>query len=139
MKLPNKKDFNAYPGYLDEESAWENFGDLTIDDAYLKFCENPINYQEDFMFMGWQAFKFYFPVIETYIQKATLDEDDSEFWILGCGIENQIEKQKLDKNFYQKIHNLAKFTIEKTMTSTLPEKEKKKINKVWSLIKKKTT
>ena len=49
-RLPSKEDFVPY-GTLDELRAWENFGGLSLDEAYDKLCENPLYYQEDFMWM----------------------------------------------------------------------------------------
>ena len=88
MELPVEK---AFGGCLDGQHAWKQFGGLTVDEAYSKFCENPDFYQEDFMFMGPKAFLFYFPVIEKYIKtvKPGDDLDDCCFWIIGCAMESQ--------------------------------------------------
>ena len=69
MNLPNQKDFYQSELNLDGHRAWKNFGGLTVDQAYEKFCENPGYYQEDFMFMGGPAFTFYFPIIDRYIRE----------------------------------------------------------------------
>ena len=69
MNLPNQKDFYQSELNLDGHRAWKNFGGLTVDQAYEKFCENPNYYQEDFMFMGGPAFTFYFPIIDRYIRE----------------------------------------------------------------------
>ena len=69
MNLPNQIDF--YQSELDPDGrrSWKNFGGLTVDQAYEKFCERPDIYQEDFMFMSGPAFTFYFPVIDRYIRE----------------------------------------------------------------------
>ena len=91
--LPTRDDFDAFEGYLDEICAWNNFGGLNLSDAYVKFCESPDIYQEDFMFMGSVAFSYYFPVIERYIRETRVEsEDDIEIeaiWILAHCIHQQ--------------------------------------------------
>ena len=67
--LPSKGDFVRF-GSLDEECAWKNFGGLSIDAARLKFDENPLYYEEDFMWMGRSAFAFYFPVIDSFLRNT---------------------------------------------------------------------
>jgi hypothetical protein len=64
--LPTERDFDPWHGNLDAQCAWRHFGGLTLDQAHARFRENPLGYQEDFMFMGPVAFAFYFPVIEDY-------------------------------------------------------------------------
>jgi hypothetical protein len=66
--LPTEQDFDPWGGDLDAQCAWRNFGGLAIDRAKAKFRENPLLYQEDFMFMGTKAFAYYFPVIEEYLR-----------------------------------------------------------------------
>ncbi len=66
-RLPSKEDFVPY-GTLDELRAWENFGGLSLDEAHDKLCENPLYYQEDFMWMGIQAFAFYFPAVDRFVR-----------------------------------------------------------------------
>lgn len=91
--LPDREDFGALPGYLDEICAWENFGGLNRTDAYAKFCEDPELYQEDFMFMGSVAFSYYLPVIEQYVRESCVaPEDEFEveaIWVLAHCIRQQ--------------------------------------------------
>lgn len=92
-KLPTREDFGADYGCLDAICAWENFGGLSLADAYTKFCESPDIYQEDFMFMGSVAFFYYFPVVERYIDESRADSsNDYEvegMWILAHCINQQ--------------------------------------------------
>jgi len=67
-ELPNERDFDPWVGNLDAQSAWREFGGLSIDQAYSKFIENPLHYQERFMFMGGRAFVYYFPVLDRYLR-----------------------------------------------------------------------
>jgi hypothetical protein len=90
--LPTKNDFDPWEGDLDAETAWRNFGGLTLAEAHSKFRERPEIYQEDFMFMGGKAFAFYFSVIEDYLRQtpeAESEDDDRQAWILAKCIHNQ--------------------------------------------------
>lgn len=82
--LPTQEDFDAIDGPLDAICAWENFGGLNLSDAYLKFCENPLRYNEDFMFMGSGAFFYYFPVLERFVNDSRVGLDgDFEVECIG--------------------------------------------------------
>ncbi|MBK8094421.1 MAG: hypothetical protein IPK32_21270 [Verrucomicrobiaceae bacterium] len=74
--LPAEHDFDPLGGCLDAQNAWRNFGGLTVPEALTKFRENPIHYQEDFMFMGGRAFVFYFPVLDTFLREFVTSEHD---------------------------------------------------------------
>ena len=90
MTLPTIKDFTVAEkpeDDLDGFHAWKNFGGLTMEVAYIKFCENPDCYQEDFMWMGPRAFAFYFPVINRFIREEECAvEFDEITWILAYSI-----------------------------------------------------
>jgi hypothetical protein len=139
MRIPTETEFDTYGGGQDAQCAWKNFGGLSVDSAYRKFLELPEVYQEDFMFMGWVAFEFYFPVIEKYLlQVEPMDEsDDCESWILGCGIENQISanEKRISKAFRECLKNLCLMVIDKFSTSILSKKEKDRILKQWNKTK----
>jgi hypothetical protein len=89
--LPTEHDFDLYGGNLDAQSAWRNFGGLSIADALTLFRENPIHYQEAFMFMGGCAFVFYFAVLDAFLREFRLTEhqDDSQAAIIGSGVAAQ--------------------------------------------------
>jgi len=95
-QLPQKSDFVEYPGDLDQECAWQHFGGLTLEEAKSRFAENPLRYQEDFMFMGTGAFLFYFPVLDDHLRNTPEDNefDDNEAWIIAHCIKNQIESDE---------------------------------------------
>lgn len=90
-ELPSERDFDPLPSHLDAQAAWKNFGGLHLDEAHAKFCENPLSYQEDFMFMGAVAFEFYFPVLDRYLRETCGHGagDESVVGILAHGIEMQ--------------------------------------------------
>lgn len=52
---PSQVDFYPFGGCLDAQSAWRNFGGLTLEQGHVRFCSAPEVYQEDFMFMGCRA------------------------------------------------------------------------------------
>lgn len=86
--LPGERDFDPHEGDLDAQSAWENFGGLSLAEAYEKFLENPGTYSEDFMWMGGKAFVYYFPVLERYLLVTPIwSEENGHEWcqILGLG------------------------------------------------------
>lgn len=93
VALPTERDFDPFGGDLDGQSAWRSFGGLTIADALTLFRENPIHYQEAFMFMGGRAFVFYFPVLETYLREFRLtdQDDDSQAAMIGSCVALQFQ------------------------------------------------
>ena len=104
-QLPTKQDFGATAGCLDAFEAWKNFGGLTLDEAYEKFCQAPETYQEDFMWMGGAAFAYYLPLVERYLRETTLDPNETyepyeqaeveSIWILASCLETQIASPDL--------------------------------------------
>ena len=96
-RLPSERDFDPYVGDLDAQHAWKQFGGLTLEQARSKFLENPMFYQEDFMFMGGKAFAYYFPVIEDYLKSVPegTNDHDHEAWILSCGISAHFQGRDL--------------------------------------------
>ena len=92
--LPDAADFDPWGRNLDARSAWKNFGGLSLSQAHEFFLENPLNYQEDFMFMGPKAFAYYFPVIDRYLREVQGDEPDDDCCaeILGSAISGQLKE-----------------------------------------------
>jgi len=134
--LPSAKDFNPWGGDGDAMYAWKNFGGLTIEEAYKKFCDNPLGYQEDFMWMGTKAFEYYFPVLEKYLQEIQPEDelDDCEGWIIGCGIEMQLNEDcsieltnKIEKLTDQVIYRFSNFDIDQEQVIYQWNKIKNKI------------
>jgi hypothetical protein len=76
--LPKERDFDPFNGDLDAQDAWRHFGGLTVEQARVKFLDNPDYFQEDFMFMGGKAFAYYFPVIEDYLKSVPDNSDDPD-------------------------------------------------------------
>lgn len=77
QELPTERDF-VPNGDLDAQSAWKNFGGLTLEEAGAKFREAPDVHQEDFMWMGSKAFAFYFPVVDNFLRKTPEPDEADE-------------------------------------------------------------
>jgi hypothetical protein len=98
--LPTEEDFDPYHGDLDAQSAWQNFGGLTLEEANRRFREKPITYQEDFMFMGGKAFAYYYPVIDSFLRETAQivrrEGDNRGAWILARCIQVQFQAGDLE-------------------------------------------
>jgi hypothetical protein len=138
--LPTEKDFDPWGGDLDAQSAWKNFGGLDLEQAYLKFCDNPLCYQEDFMFMGARAFQFYFPVVEKYFHEVKNDDDsvsgdsgDCQAWILGECLKTQLEQKELlaDHPLLARINDLAAYVRGHLSQYSGSPADQAQINEVW--------
>ena len=69
MSLPSREDINVCDS-LDERAACKLFLGKSLDDAYALFRENWCSHQEDLMWMGPKAFRFYLPAAIRYLQSA---------------------------------------------------------------------
>ena len=136
--LPTRADFDPFNGCLDAISAWEHFGGLSIDDAYEQFCDNPLYYQEDFMFMGGVAFAYYFPVIERYIVESQVDpeqhDDVDEIWVLAHCIEAQFDVEssarKID-HLRPRILDLVSHVRQNLDRYCIDEKRREEVDDAW--------
>ncbi len=137
LRLPSQQDFDPH-GTLDAQSAWEDFGGLTLEQANAKFRENPIVYQEDFMFMGPNAFAFYFPVIDSYLRETeACDEcDDREAWILACCVQFQLQGSVPPplEGLLPRILDLTKFVRGNLALFTADAPDQQRIDSAWSQI-----
>ncbi len=75
MKLPTREEIDPYND-LDGRVACEHFLGKSVDEAVALFRENDIYYQEDLMWMGAPAFRFYWTAAEQYIRHETGDISD---------------------------------------------------------------
>ena len=151
MKLPTAEDFTGIPNPEcgDAFCAWKNFGGLTIDEAYQKFCEFPDCSQEDFMFMGDNAFIFYFPVIDRYVREQ---EPEYEFFgkkypfdgvthFLAHSIDMHVsETSPSVRSLYNQIVKLCDFVL-RSVADVPSEKGRSwspdEIRTVWTELRKK--
>src|SRR4051794_16209879 len=72
MTLPTQAEINVYDS-LDERCACSHFLGKTLEDAQALFASNALAYQEDLMFMGPIAFRYYLEAAIRYIE-ATRDD-----------------------------------------------------------------
>ena len=135
-RLPTKNDFVPHPPDLDAMCAWEHFGGLTLDAAKTLFAENPLYYQEDFMFMGTNAFLFYFPVLDHYLRSAPDDEndDDYESWIISQCIRSQFQPEAIDRlrQLIPAIVDLAGFIQNNISRFGCDESEQRRVANSWA-------
>jgi hypothetical protein len=80
QKIPSRADIDIH-GSLDEARASKNFLGKSLDEAEALFRENSLHYQEDLLWMGPVAFRFYIRAAIHHVQSehATGDSD-----IINC-------------------------------------------------------
>jgi hypothetical protein len=134
--LPAKSDFDRWGGDLDAQCAWKNFGGLTLEQAKARFRGCPSTYQEDFMFMGGNAFAYYFPVIEDYLREVTDSEtdDDHEAWILAHCIQNQFERDDLRqvRRLSARVLDLAEYVHTNIHLFGADDKQRRRVAQAWT-------
>lgn len=133
--LPTKYDFVPTAENLDELCAWEHFGGLTLEEAKTLFEENPLYYQEDFMFMGANAFLFYFPVLDQFLRSApdVEDDDDHEAWIISQCIRQQFLPETLEQlqSLLPAVRSLADFVRSNLRRFGHDKKSRRRVRKAW--------
>jgi hypothetical protein len=80
MTLPTRQDINVHDS-LDERTACEHFLGKSLAEAEALFREASVIYQEDLMFMGASAFRFYVQAAVRYIQSEAAAGDSD---IINC-------------------------------------------------------
>ena len=138
--FPIESDFDPWYGNLDAITAWKNFRGFSVEDAYNKFCESPEFYQEDFMFMGPIAFSFYFNVLEKYMATVQPEDelDDCCGWIIGCGIESQLEEIR-SEDLIDKILRLSDLVIDRYLNFPIDDADKLQVIEKWEEVRTKLT
>lgn len=136
--LPVEHDFSPF-GDLDSQEAWKNFGGLTLARAAEKFRENPLRYQEDFMFMGGRAFAYYYPVIEDYVREFLISSTDVpyELWILAHCIRFQFKEKDNSHVIHlaEKVANLCEYVDSNIDRIDFDEKVSKMVVESWKQLK----
>lgn len=90
MTIPSRQDINVYDS-LDERSACEHFLGKTLEQAEALFRENSLCYQEDLMFMGVGAFRFYVQAAISYIRSDSATGDSAIASCLASILEFRLE------------------------------------------------
>ena len=133
--LPTETDFDPFSGDLDAQHAWRVFGNLSLHEAYAKFCKLPEVHQEDFMFMGCRAFHYYFPVVEEYLRNAQATDqwDDCSADILGSCVAAQFDWKgaALSEPLRQRIRSLCDFVLENVERLALSSEVQERVRASW--------
>ena len=136
--LPNERDFDPWKGDLDAQCAWRHFGGLTLDEARATFRENPLGYQEDFMFMGPVAFAFYFPVIEDHLRSDLEPDpyDDHQGWILAHGIKAQYERtpDEAVRHLIPRVRSLVAYVCENIQRFGVDADKQQRVADAWLML-----
>ena|ERR1041385_7054095 len=74
MNLPTREQINVHDS-LDERSACQTFLGKTLAEAEALFRENWLHYQEDLMWMGPVAFRFYVFAFVRYLKSPEADRN----------------------------------------------------------------
>jgi hypothetical protein len=92
MAVPSRNDINVHDS-LDERSACEHFLGKTIEQAEALFRENFLFYQEDLMWMGPAAFRYYIQAAINYIQSEASTGDSAIVNCLTSLLEFRLEQE----------------------------------------------
>jgi hypothetical protein len=137
--LPSRLDFDPFGGDLDARCAWNNFGGLSLKKAYDLFLTNPLRYQEDFMFMGGQAFDYYFPVLDLYVREIRGSDagDDCQVAILGSAVAAQFEWNGADPSpaLVNEIEDLTEYVLTHFDQFSPSDKDQGRIKQEWGHVK----
>jgi hypothetical protein len=131
--LPTRADFGFS---ADQTDAWSNIGNLSLLEAYTRFIEFPETYSEDFIWMGAEAFAYYFPVIDRYLREGSWEGplDYCCAWILGCGVRSQFQwtdGRKPPPEVVQEIADLSAFVQANLGRFTEDTDEQQRILQSW--------
>jgi hypothetical protein len=88
--LPTERDINVFDS-LDELHAVKNFLGKTLEQAQALFCENFLCYQEDLLFMGPKAFRFYVVAAINYLLSEEANDDPDAASSFCFLIEHRLE------------------------------------------------
>ena len=76
MQIPTAQDINPFDD-LDGRAACKNFLGKSLEDAEAFFRENSLHYQEDLMWMGPTAFRYYVLAVIRYVRsEAAMNASD---------------------------------------------------------------
>ena len=92
MNLPTRKEINVHDS-LDERHACEIFYDKTLEQAEALFRENFLACQEDLMWMGVTAFRFYVHAAIRYIHSPESQGDSDAINCFITLLEFRLEQE----------------------------------------------
>lgn len=91
MRLPTASEINPFPECLDGQCAVRHFLSKGLQEAEALFRENALYYQENLMFMGASAFRFYVHAYISYIRSEAAEHDSSAIHGLVALLEYRLE------------------------------------------------
>jgi len=96
MTLPTAQEINPHRD-LDGGEACAHFLGRSLDEAEALFQENSLYYQEDLMWMGPVAFRYYLPAVANYVRgdTATNDSDFVAHFVSTLELRLEHEPQEL--------------------------------------------
>ena len=96
---------------LDMRCAWEGFGGKTLDEACAMMREHPSAYEEDFMWMGGPAFKFYFPAFDNYLRSLPVatEVDWTKAFLLAACIQTHFDYHEDMSGLHEQIISLCDY------------------------------
>ena len=101
-----------------------------------RFAENALYYQEDFMFMGTNAFLFYYPVLEDYLRNAPDEENDDHYesWVISQCIRTQFDADTNGRlrALIPAIKDLSKFIRENIRRFGCNDAERTQVSAAWA-------
>jgi hypothetical protein len=95
MNLPTAKEIDPYDS-LDGRAACKNFLGKSLDEAEALFRENSLHYQEDLMWMGPVAFRYYIQAAISYIQSEAATNDSAIASCIAMILEFRLEHESAD-------------------------------------------
>ena len=134
--LPSESDFDPYDGDLDAQHAWQEFGGLTRAEVLSNFWENPGHYSEDFMFMGFAAFAYYYPVIERFLceESNSVDFSHRYAWVMGESILYHFEGSDVSCPSWlaERLLTLSENVSGNVARYSFDDADRDRINDAWS-------
>ena len=91
MSLPTEGELNPIPEDLDGQCAVKNFLGKNLAEAEEMFREAALVYQEDLMFMGPAAFRFYVQAAIRYLQRESAIRDSDMINCFASVLEFRLE------------------------------------------------
>ncbi|MDB5346203.1 MAG: hypothetical protein JWP89_4580 [Schlesneria sp.] len=93
MPLPTKEEINPFEDDLDGISACRNFLGKTLDDVEAMLNENSGLYQEDLLYLGPVAFRYYLPAIARFFQNHRAVQRSFVDWF-AVVLESRLENER---------------------------------------------
>lgn len=91
MHLPTAAEINPIPGFLEGPNAVAHFLNKNLEEAEALFRQSSLIYQEDLMFMGPVAFRFYVQAAINYIRSEDSTGDADMISCFAAILEHRLE------------------------------------------------